>query len=150
MLPIRLRHGPKAAELLGYPSSEALRKARERGNLPEGSFYKEGRYWYYIVPKLVEVPDEKGKTEEAEARRWGDTPPPRADLRRAEGAVPGSLQVPPYQARSDVQRTSSGWDQAQPGRDLPDQAQGRRQVGPIGVAEREEARARAAELFDLR
>lgn len=51
--PLRIQHGNEAAYILGYPSAEALRMARTRGNLPPGSYVQEGRRWFYLLDKFT-------------------------------------------------------------------------------------------------
>lgn len=52
-LPLRLAHSDETARLLGFKNKNALRRAREKGYLPEGSYIKSGGRWYYLTAVFV-------------------------------------------------------------------------------------------------
>jgi len=120
-LPLRLRHGKETARILGYPSAEALRKARERGYLPEDSFVKQGKFYYYFPHRFLELKNgEEKKTTSGTERKLG--------------AISDTVYFTSHFAREALPGAIAGRDKLLPSKGVSNPSERKRSIGTTSLA----------------
>jgi len=134
MTQLRHPHNEETATLLGYPSAAALRSARRNGRLPAGTYFREGRRWYYLID-LIRKDWERRAYEQATTERTLD----------GEGAVSNLIHLSTHPTREAVPGETASRNNAAEGRNIPVKAKRRRSSRRPSVAERKarEGSARA-------